>query len=207
MSGGWLCGGVHGWASSKCREGEGEEGQLLSSCIAFGVSTSGGRKTSVLTSAELNSLEAGVDAPSARILHFSVTWMGGHSPKHLLDEAAPSEYVSALLFLIEADCLFGVSRHCALETPLVIWQDPSGWLPASGTTADSAAFLLRVCFGWLGWSLLDLVSNVNEGNLHTLFFLDSWLQPSRMLVAEWHFLLPRLTGSTAATELSNCGLT
>lgn len=199
MSGGWLHDGVHDWGSSKCREVG--EGPLLPSCITFGVSTSGGGPTL------LSSLEAGVEAPSAGIPHLSFTWTDGVSSwsKHLLEDAAPSEYLSTFLFLTEVVCLFGVSEYCALETVL-IWHNPCGWFPASDTTVHSVAFLLCVLFGWWDWSL-DLVWNCNEGNLHTLLFLDSWLHLSRMLVADWHFLLPRLAGGAAATELSNCGLT
>lgn len=202
MSGGSLHGGVHGWACSKCRELT--EGQLLPSWITFGVSTSGGGLTQ-LTSVVMNSFEAGVETPSAGVLHFSVAWINGVSgwSKHLLVDAALSENLSTLRFLIVVVCLFGVSKHCALETVLLIWH---GWFPASDTAVDAVDFFVRILFGWWEWSL-DLVWNDNGGNLHTLVFLDSWVQLWRMLVAERHLLLPRLTGGAAATELSNCGLT
>lgn len=204
MSGGWSHGGVHGWASSKCTEEE--EGQLLRSCISFGVSTSGAGPT-LLTSVVLSSLEAGVETPSAVILHLSprIDGVSGWS-KHLLEDAAPSENLSTFLFLIEARCLFGVSKYCALGTVFLIWPDSCGWFPASDATVDSVAFFVRVLLAWWDWSL-DLVWNDNVGNLHTLLFLDSWLQLSRMLVADWHFLLPRLTGGAAVIEVSNCGVT
>ena len=196
MSGGWLHGGVPDWGRSKCRAAE--EAPLLPSCITFGVSTSGGGET------PLNSLEAGVEAPStAGPPQLCVTWADGVSgrSKHLLVDAAPSENLCTFLFLIEAVCLFGVT----LDTVLVFWRDPLGWFPTSDATAHSVAFFACVLFGLWDWSL-DLVWNVNEGNLHTLPFLDSWLTLSRTLVADWHFLLPRLTGGMG-TELSNCGLT
>lgn len=202
MSGGWLHGGEHSSASSRCTAGEG--GHLLSSCMTFGVSTSGAGLMS-LNSVVLILLKAGVEALSAGGLHLFPwrEWVPGWS-KHLLEDAAPSENLPSSLFLIEANCLFGVSSCCALETVFLFWHDPRGWFLAFDTTVGSATFFVR--FGGWDWSF-DLVWKTNEGNLHTLFFLDSWLQPSRMLVADWHFLLPRLTGGAAATETSNCGLT
>lgn len=198
MSGCRLHGGVDVWASSNRREGK--VSQLLPPLITFGVSTSGGGLTP-LTSVSLDSFEAGVDTPSADAPHFSVTWIDGVSGRstRLLQDAAQSP----LLILIEEGGFFGVSECCAPETVLLVWRDPRGW---SDTTVDSVGFFVRALFGWWDWSL-DLVWNDNEGNLHTLFFEDSELQASRTLVAERHFLLPRLAGSAAAMELSNCGLT
>lgn len=112
-------GGVHDRASSKCTEGD--EGQLLPSCIRLGVSTSGARPMS------LNSLEAGVEAPSARTLSVSPPIDGVSARStHLLEEAATSEDLSAFLILNEADCLLGVSNFCAHETAFLIWHDPRG---------------------------------------------------------------------------------
>lgn len=65
--------------------------------------------------------------------------------------------------------------------------------------SEFCAAVFLVVRGWWGWFNLDL--NVNEGNLHALFLL------SRMLVADWHLLLPRLAGAAAAAEVWNCGLT
>lgn len=66
--------------------------------------------------------------------------------------------------------------------------------------SEFCAAVFLVLRGWRGW-FLNVDLNVNEGNLHTLFLL------SRMLVADWHLLLPRLAGAAAATEVWNCGLT
>ena len=85
------------------------------------MSTSGGGPTLLL-----NSLAAGVEAPSAGIL--SVTLTDGVSgwSEHLLEDAAPSDDLSTFLFLTDVVCLFGVSEYGALEAVLLIWHDPSG---------------------------------------------------------------------------------
>lgn len=186
MSGGWLHVCAHGCGDSMCTEVG--EGPLIPSCITFGMSTSGGGP--ILPS----SLEGGVEAHSA-------DKVSGRSV-HLLEDAAPPEHLSTFLFLPELVSLCGAAEHCACETVL-IWCNPCGWLPASDATPRSAAFLF---LGWWDWSL-DLVWNVNEGNLDMLFFLESWLELSRMLLVDWHFLLPCLTGRASGSELSNCGLT
>lgn len=199
MSGDSLHGGVHGWASRKCPQGV--DWEMFLSSIAFGVSTSGGGHT-LLTSVVLNSSQGSVEAQTAGILHLSDTCTDGlsGSAKHLWWDEVSSENVSALFFLTEANCPFGRLEHCAAETVLLF---SAGFLP---TWVLSIAFFLEIPFGCWVWSF-DPVLNSNWGNLQTLFFLDSWLQLSKMLVADWHFLLPRLTGGAVATEMSNCGLT
>lgn len=74
----------------------------------------------------LTSLEAGVEAPFAAILHLPVTDVVSGRPEDLPEDAATSENLSAFLFLIDVVCLFGVSEHCALETVRLIWHDPRG---------------------------------------------------------------------------------
>lgn len=197
MSCGWLYDGEHDWGSSVSREVG--EGPLFPSCIICGVSTSGGGST------HLNSAEVGVEAPPAGTLHLCFTWTDRASDwfTHVLEDAAPSQPLVTFLFLIEVVCLFGVSECCSLEI-VPIWHNPCTWFPVSDPTVRSVAFFVHVL--WWDW-FLDFVWNVNEGNLYTLFFLASWLQLSRTLVVDWHFLLPLLNGGAAATELSNCGLT
>lgn len=200
MSGDPLHGGVHGWASSKCPQGV--DGEMFLSSIAFGVSTSAGGQT-LLTSVVLNSSQGSGGWATAGILHLSDTCIDGlsGSAKHLWWDEVSSENVSALFFLTEANCAFG--RHCAAETVLLFRQVSCLWFP---TWVLSIAFFVEIPFGCWVWSFGPVLNN-NWGNLQTLFFLDSWLQLSKMLVADWHFLLPRLTGGAVATEMSNCGLT
>lgn len=101
--------------------------------MSFGVSTSGGA-TSLLPGVE------------SGVLHFAVTCIGeDSSSKHLLEEAGASERV--FFFLIDANCLFGVSRSRGLLTALFVWLVLCVRFPALGTTADSVAFFLRVHFG------------------------------------------------------------
>lgn len=125
-----------------------------------------------------------VEAGVTGVVPFCVTGAEGASCwiKHLLEEATPSKHLAALPFLTDVTCLFGVSEFCAV------------------------VFLVRVlCCPWPWFPNDDL--NVNDGNLHTLFPLSKWLRLSRMLVVCWHLFLLHLTGTAAATEVWNCGLT